>query len=495
MDIKVTTRLPSATENTCQVVFLFSDGRLSGAARKIDAESHGLIKSLLQSGDYTAAVGQVYLFHHIAASPAGRVLLVGLGNRKHVDARTWRNASLAAAKTLSTVNAVVAITDCLTSVKIDILSPAEMAEQWVCDLVSATHVFDLHPGIKDRSHPVLSRCLISIEKKSHEAVNQAARRGLATGNGIALARDLGNLAPNYCTPDYLSKRAIAMAESCEQLTTTIVEEAEMEELGMGAMLAVSQGSRQPAQLIVMNYQGKSRAGSPIALVGKGVTFDTGGISIKPSESMDEMKYDMCGAAGVFGAMQAITELKLELNVIGIVAAAENMPDGNAVRPGDVITSMSGQSIEILNTDAEGRLVLCDALTYVEQFKPSTVIDLATLTGACVIALGDVASAVMGNHQDTIDALVKAGEKSGDRCWPLPIWDDYQKQLDSNFADMANIGGRPAGAITAGCFLSRFAENYDWAHLDIAGTAWTKGATKGATGRPVSLLMQYLFNRL
>jgi leucyl aminopeptidase len=279
------------------------------------------------------------------------------------------------------------------------------------------------------------------------------------------------------------------------MTTTIIDEEKMESLGMGAFLAVSRGSQQPGKLIVMEHQGHRKAGKPIVLVGKGVTFDTGGISIKNSEGMDEMKYDMCGAASVFGAMHAIALLKLPLNIIGIVAAAENMPDGNACRPGDVVTSLSGQTIEILNTDAEGRLVLCDALTYAERFKPDTVIDMATLTGACVTALGHVASAVMGNDQNTIDALLTAGEQTGDRCWSLPLWDEYQPQLDSNFADMANIGGRPAGAITAACFLSRFARQFNWAHLDIAGTAWNSGKEKGATGRPVPLLMQFLFNQL
>ena len=495
MDIKVTTRLPSTAENACQIAFIFADGKLSGSARKIDAESQGLVQSLLASGDYSAKPGQIYRFHGIAGTAASRVLLVGLGDRKQANASVWRVASMAAARELSTTNANIALSDCLTTIKIDSVSPADMIEQFVSDLVCAAYVFNLHPGIKVSKAQSITQCVFSIDKKNSEAVNEGARRGLATGNGISVAKDLGNLAPNFCTPSYLSQTALTMADKFDQLTTTIVDEDEMAALGMGALLAVSQGSRQPAKLIVMNYQGHAKKSAPVILVGKGVTFDTGGISIKSSDGMDEMKYDMCGAASVFGAIQAVAELKLELNVIGIVAAAENMPDGNAVRPGDVITSMSGQSIEILNTDAEGRLVLCDALTYAKQFKPAAVIDMATLTGACVVALGNVASAVMGNHQDTIDSLIAAGAKSGDRCWQLPIWDEYQKQLDSNFADIANIGGRQAGAITAACFLARFAKDYHWAHLDIAGVAWHKGAEKGASGRPVPLLMQYLFNRI
>ena len=495
MEIKVTTRLPAAAENACHILFVFSDGKLTGSARKIDAESQGIIKSLLQSGDYSGKCGQVHVFHGLSGSPATRVLLVGLGSRANANAATWRDATLAAAKALHATSASVALTDCLATIKIADLSSAQMAEQFSCQLVNEAYVFDLHPGIKKVSSATLDNCVFSIDKKNKEAVTTGVRRGTATGHGMALTRDLGNLAPNFCTPEYLSTTAIELSDQYDKLTTTIVDESEMETLGMGALLAVSQGSAQPAKLIVMNYQGKKRAGSPVVLVGKGVTFDTGGISIKSSDGMDEMKYDMCGAASVFGAIRAVAELEMELNVIGIVAAAENMPDGNAVRPGDVITSMSGQSIEILNTDAEGRLVLCDALTYARQFKPATVVDMATLTGACVVALGNVASAVMGNDQDTIDSLVAAGQQSGDRCWPLPIWDDYQKQLDSNFADMANIGGRAAGAITAACFLARFAEDFHWAHLDIAGVAWNKGTAKGASGRPVPMLMQFLLNRL
>jgi len=278
------------------------------------------------------------------------------------------------------------------------------------------------------------------------------------------------------------------------MKVSVLDESRMEKLGMGAFLSVSRGSRQPARLIAMDYQGGKKNQKPIVLVGKGVTFDTGGISIKSSAGMDEMKYDMCGAATVFGVMKACQALKLNINVVGVVAAAENMPDGDASRPGDVVNTLSGQSVEILNTDAEGRLVLCDTLTWVEKYKPKAVVDMATLTGACVVALGHVCSAVLGNDEELIDELYAAGQASADTTWPLPLWDDYQKQLDSNFADMANIGGAPAGTITAACFLSRFTENYPWAHLDIAGIAWNKGAEKGATGRPVPLLMHWLMSQ-
>jgi leucyl aminopeptidase len=264
---------------------------------------------------------------------------------------------------------------------------------------------------------------------------------------------------------------------------------------MGSLLSVSAGSDQPAKLIVMHYKGDKKNAPPIALVGKGITFDTGGISLKPGAGMDEMKYDMCGAASVLGCFKAICELEPKINLIGVIAASENMPNGNATKPGDIVRSMSGLTIEVLNTDAEGRLVLCDALTYTERFKPKAVIDIATLTGACVIALGGHATGLFSNHQPLANELLSAGEQTGDRAWQMPLWDEYQKQLDSNFADIANIGGREAGSVTAACFLSRFTKNLQWAHLDIAGTAWRSGSAKGATGRPVSLLTQYLLNQI
>ncbi|MGQ7845026.1 leucyl aminopeptidase [Granulosicoccus sp. 3-233] len=495
MQINVANRLPRTTDNACQLLFLFADGRLKGAARKIDKESDGQLKALYANGDFKGEKAETLLLHAMPGTTASRILLVGLGERKTFSANVWRASSKAASKAVLATPATQLISDSLNTISDETLSAADLAEQLACDLINSAYVFDLHPRRDTPSSPALEECVLSVDRSQLEETATAVQRGTSTATGMHLTRDLGNLAPNICTPSYLAERAEALATEHASLTTTIVDEEAMEAMGMGAFLAVSRGSQQAGKLIVMEHQGQKRAGKPIVLVGKGVTFDTGGISIKPSESMDEMKYDMCGAASVFGVMHAVASLQLPLNVIGIVAAAENMPDGNAARPGDVVTSLSGQSIEILNTDAEGRLVLCDALTYAERFKPDTVIDMATLTGACIIALGHVASAVLGNHQETIDALVAAGERSGDRCWSLPLWDDYQTQLDSNFADMANIGGRPAGTITAACFLSRFATQFNWAHLDIAGIAWTSGKDKGASGRPVPLLMNYLFNRL
>jgi leucyl aminopeptidase len=329
--------------------------------------------------------------------------------------------------------------------------------------------------------------------RESKAAGAALERGVAIGEGVNFARDLGNLPPNICTPAYLAEQARALGRT-HKLKVTVLDRKDMEKLGMGSLLSVSDGSRQPPKLITVEYYGGPKKQKPVVLVGKGVTFDTGGISLKPAAEMDEMKYDMSGAGSVLGTLSAVAAMKLPLNVIGVIPATENMPGGNATRPGDIVTSMSGQTIEILNTDAEGRLILCDALTYSERFEPAAVIDIATLTGACVIALGHVASGLFANDDRLADEVVAAGQTSWDRVWHMPAWEDYQEQLKSNFADMANIGGRPGGSITAACFLARFARKFKWAHLDIAGTAWKSGRDKGSTGRPVPLLTQFLMTR-
>jgi leucyl aminopeptidase len=322
----------------------------------------------------------------------------------------------------------------------------------------------------------------------------AAKHAMAIVKGIKLSRDLANRPANICTPGHLAEQARILGKSHRSIKVTVLDEDDMTKLGMNTLLPVARGSVEPAKLITLEYKGAKKEVKPIVLVGKGVTFDTGGISIKPAAAMDEMKYDMCGAASVLGTLLAVAEIELPINVVGVIPTTENMPDGRATKPGDIIKSMSGQTVEILNTDAEGRLILCDALTYSERFHPQVVIDIATLTGACVIALGNHASGLLSNHNPLARDLLNAGESSGDRAWQLPLWEEYNKQLDSPFADMANIGGREAGTITAACFLSRFTEKFHWAHLDIAGTAWTSGKNKGATGRPVPLLTQYLLDK-
>jgi leucyl aminopeptidase len=333
-----------------------------------------------------------------------------------------------------------------------------------------------------------------LEGKPSVALKTVVAQTAAIAHGVDLAKELGDLPGNICTPTYLAARALALGKAHKSVKTTVLEEKDMKKLGMGSLLSVSRGSDQPAKLITLEYHGADKKQKPVLLVGKGITFDSGGISLKPGAEMDEMKYDMCGAASVLGTIQAIAEMGLKLNVVGIIPASENLPNGSATKPGDIVTSMSGQTIEILNTDAEGRLVLCDALTYGAKFKPDAVIDIATLTGACVIALGHVVSGLLSNRDELAKELIAAGEQAHDRAWQLPLFEDYQAQLDSNFADMQNIGGRAGGTITAACFLSRFTKEYNWAHLDIAGTAWKSGKEKGATGRPVPLLTQFLINR-
>jgi leucyl aminopeptidase len=359
---------------------------------------------------------------------------------------------------------------------------------------NSLYTFDQFKTNKAELRRPLRKLVFNVATRRELSIGEKAiAHGLAVSNGMKICRDVANMPPNICTPAYLASQARRLADSSQYITTKVIGEQQMAELGMNAYLAVARGSSNEAMMSVMEYKGHPDA-KPLVLVGKGLTFDSGGISIKPAEGMDEMKYDMGGAASVLGTMTALAELKPPINVIGVLAGAENMPDGKAYRPGDILTSMSGQTIEVLNTDAEGRLVLCDVLTYVERFEPESVIDIATLTGACVIALGSHASGLMSNHNPLAHELLNASELSGDKAWRLPLWDEYQEQIESPFADMVNTGGRPAGAITAGAFLSRFTKKYNWAHLDIAGTAWKSGKEKGSTGRPVPLLTQFLLNR-
>ena len=339
-----------------------------------------------------------------------------------------------------------------------------------------------------------TQSLVRVNYYSSHAISESQHKAEAMLYGMNLCKDLGNSPANICTPTYLATTAKKIATELG-VSAKIMSKEEIKQLGMNAFLAVAQGSTTDAQLIELSYQGAAVTNEkPIVLVGKGITFDSGGISLKPGAGMDEMKYDMCGAASVIGTFAAAVKLKLSINLVVIVPTCENMPAGNALKPGDIIKSMNGLSIEVLNTDAEGRLILCDALSYAERFQPAAVIDVATLTGACIIALGHVAQGVLGNNQNLIDQLMKAAQNINDKTWQLPLFEEYKEQLKSNFADLQNIGGRPAGTITAAAFLSYFTENYPWAHLDIAGTAWQSGSNKGATGRPVPLLLQYLIER-
>ncbi len=493
MQFSVKTAAAESLATPCLVVGMFDGGKLPAASQALDQACQGYLGKTAKSGGFEGRAGQSLMLFDVPKLAAERVLLVGLGAEKDFGVRGYRRGvnravralNEAGVKEAASLLSLVAVKDAdaywLTR------HAAEVTEE-VC------YRFDQYKGAsKDKHKPSLQKLTLLVARDGAKAGDEGLRAGTAVAAGVSLARTLGNLPPNVCTPAYLADEARRLAKGTK-LKLTVLEEAQMKKLGMGALLAVSRGSKLPPKFIIMEYHGGPKGQKPHVLVGKGITFDTGGISIKPSANMDEMKFDMCGAASVFGAMKAVTQLGLKLNVIGVIPTCENMPGGNASRPGDIVTSMSGQTIEILNTDAEGRLILCDALTYAERFKPESIVDMATLTGACVIALGNVVSGLFGNNDKLVQALKAAGEKADDRAWQLPLYEDYQDGLKSNFADFANVGGREGGAITAACFLARFTKNMHWAHLDIAGTAWKGGGEKGATGRPVPLLVQYLLEQ-
>jgi leucyl aminopeptidase len=472
---------------------VFADGSLSPAADAIDAASKGKFSTWIKRGDLNPKVGSSLLLYDIPGVATNRVMVVSLGERREFGEKAFRDALGGAAKALSSgVSRTAAVA--LADLDVPGRSPEWRVRNAARILADGAYRFDapraqLNGNKRTGAHTIT---LLISGKVTPELVT-AARFGRAIAEGMALTRDLGNLPGNICHPPYLADTAKRMGTELG-FDVEILEREDMARLGMGSALSVGRASEQPCKLIVMRYTGASSEGKPVVLIGKGVTFDTGGISLKPGEDLDMMKYDMCGAAAVMGIMKTIAGLKLPMNLIGIVCAVENMPGGNASRPGDVVRSMSGQTIEILNTDAEGRLVLCDAMTYAERFKPECVIDVATLTGACVIALGSQTSGLYANDDALAAELFECGTDTGDRAWRMPLWDEYQEQLKSNFADMTNLGGRPAGSVTAACFLSRFARGYRWAHLDIAGTASVGGDAKGATGRPVPLLSEFLIRR-
>lgn len=476
----------------CLIIPVYGDQKLSACAQAVDAEHNGAISRILDLGALTYKTGKTAWLSLPKGSQYERVLVVYLGAAPDkIDAKEVKTAAHMVAKTLVAQKKITQATwsqDALAPV-----SEQQFAE-CVAEAFTTSHYVYRQTRTQDVTEPALKKLTVHHLEQAPKAWKTGLEYGQAAGEGINYARELGNLPGNICTPTYLAEQALALAKShVGALKVQVLDEKQMKKLGMGALLSVSAGSDQPAQLITMEYSGGPKKSAPIVLVGKGITFDTGGVSLKPGAGMDEMKFDMCGAASVLGVMRALLRLAPKINVIGVIAAAENMPSGGATKPGDVVTSMSGQTIEILNTDAEGRLVLCDALTYVERFKPAAVVDIATLTGACVIALGNHASGLFSNHQPLADALLSAGNEAQDRAWQMPLWEDYQKGLQSNFADMANVGGREGGSITAACFLSRYTRAYHWAHLDVAGTAWQSGGAKGATGRPVGLLLQYLTN--
>lgn len=503
MEFSIKSGNPEKQRDDCVIVGVFESRKLSASAAAIDAASKGYITAILKRGDMEGKLGSSLILHKVPGTLCERVLLVGLGKEREFKEAEYRKAVSASIKALGQTGAAD-VASYLAELSVKKQDIAWNVAHFVQAAQDTAYRFEQVKAKKDKTKAdeakkdTAKKGLATVEihvpsrtdiKKAEAALKQA----LAISTGVSLAKDLGNLPPNVCTPTYLAEQALTMAKT-HGLTVEVLERADMEKLGMGSFLGVAQGSVQPPKFIVMQHKKGKKNQKPVVLVGKGITFDTGGISIKPGAEMDEMKYDMCGAASVLGTFKAIAEMGLAINAVGLIPTCENMPDGNAIRPGDVLTSMSGQTIEVLNTDAEGRLILCDALTYAERFEPAAVVDVATLTGACVIALGHHLSGLFSNQDALAKELLAAGETAQDRAWHMPMLDDYQGQLDSNFADMANIGGRAGGSITAACFLSRYTRKYDWAHLDIAGTAWKSGKDKGSTGRPVPLLTQFLIKR-
>lgn len=493
MEISIKSGSPEKQRGACVVVGIFEHRKPSLAAELIDKSANGYLSDILRRGDMDGKSGSSLILHNVPGIASERVLLVGLGKEREFHDKAFLDAIRCAVRTLSDIG-VGEATLYLTEVPVKKRDLAWNVEQAVLVAQETLYRFDQMKSKPEENKKSLRKLVLGVQRRGDLAQGEAAAaRGSAIAAGVKLAKDLGNLPGNVCTPSYLAEQAKAMAKEVG-LGVEVMEREEIEKLGMGSFLSVAKGSDEPPRFIVLTHKGGEKKQKPVVLVGKGITFDSGGISLKPGADMDEMKYDMCGAASVLGALRAAAELKLPLNVTGLIATCENMPSGRANKPGDVVTSMSGQTIEILNTDAEGRLILCDALTYAEKLDPACVVDIATLTGACVIALGHVATGLLANDDGLARELLHAGDAASDRCWQLPLWDDYQDLLKSNFADMANIGGRAGGTITAACFLSRFTEKYDWAHLDIAGTAWKSGKEKGGTGRPVPLLVHFLAKR-
>lgn len=498
MQFVTSTEALASSTTDCLIIGTFEGKKPGPELTELDQLSDGLLGKVLKSGDFSGETAQTLLLSAPAGLACQRLLLVGCGKKKELDARAWRKISEATAKALLATRATKALTN-LHSLPLEGQDTAWMASQLIEAIGQASYRFDkLKSKGKADKPPALKRLAFLVADQEQESqLKPALSQAEAINQGMKLCKDLANLPGNVCTPSYLADQAEALGEEFKTIKTSVLDEKAMEKLGMGALLSVSRGSREPAKLIVMEYNGLKKGaakGKPIVLVGKGLTFDAGGISLKPAAAMDEMKYDMCGGASVFGVMRAIAAMKLPLQVVGVVPSSENLPDGAANKPGDIVTTMSGQTVEILNTDAEGRLILCDALTYSQRFEPEEVIDIATLTGACIVALGNHAAGLLGNDQTLCDGLLAAAEASGDRAWQLPLWPEYDEQLKSPFADMANIGGREAGTITAASFLARYTREMRWAHLDIAGTAWKGGSEKGATGRPVPLLTRYLIQR-
>ena len=493
MEFKITNAPAHRQRGDCVVVAAHGARRLSPSCREIDEASGGALSRWLGASGFRGGAGKTLLLNDIEGCRAKRVLVVGCGKSATVAEADFRKAARAAMEAMGAAGVRRAATY-LDEVQVEGRTRYWATRQSVEIAADSAYRFDRCKSEPAAAKPELQRLSIAARRSENQSVARALEDGGAIAGGVSLAKDLGNLPGNICTPSFLAEEAKRLAARHEPVEATVLDKTELARLETGSLLSVARGSREPPCLIDLQYRGAPRSQAPTVLVGKGVTFDSGGISIKPSAAMDEMKFDMCGAASTFGAVEAAATLGLPINLIGLVPATENLPGGSATKPGDIVTSMSGQTIEVLNTDAEGRLILCDALTFASRYEPEAVVDIATLTGACVIALGAHASGLFSNDEPLSQSLLKAGDYAGDRAWPMPLWPEYAEALESNFADVANVGGREAGAVTAAAFLARFTKSFRWAHLDVAGTAWRSGKRKGATGRPVRLLVQYLLDR-
>ncbi|MCK5810488.1 MAG: leucyl aminopeptidase [Cocleimonas sp.] len=485
----LTSTNPSEVKSDCLVIPIFANKKLSHAATQLDAATDGMISKFLSISDFSGNNDQSHLLYADSNTQCSRILLIGCGEENKFDQKIACSVTKQASKEIAKTSAKHA-----TLFLLDTLAERIICEQSIrqslLTFADSVYRFDKYKSEKKKSPKIEHLCMAFTTEPPCDVATML-KQGVAIAKGMHLSRDLANQPGNICTPSYIAETAQSLGRQYDSVTIEVLEEHDMEALGMGSFLSVSKGSAQPGKMVILQYSGADASSRPIGLVGKGVTFDTGGISLKPGANMDEMKFDMCGAASVMGAFNACVEMQLPINVVAVLATAENMPSSQATKPGDIVTSMSGKTIEVLNTDAEGRLVLCDALTYIGRYDPAVVIDTATLTGACIVALGHHICAVLSNDDGLAKDLIEAGNDINDKTWQLPMDDDYSKQLKSAFADLGNIGSGGAGTITAACFLGKFTEAYQWAHIDIAGTAW-KG--KDATGRPVPLLSQYLINK-
>jgi len=498
MDFSVKTTDPEKQKSDCLIVSVSEPRRLSAAAQRINQASKGYLSQVLKRGDIEGKFGEFLLLQHVPGINAERVLLIGQGDST-ISGFQYRDLLSRIAAYLNNT-AIKEAVSYLNEIEVTDKDLTWKLQQTLLILKASQYRFDEYKSKKQKNPFRLKHVIFhAANKKELDLANKACEQGTAIANGIKLTKDLANIPPNVCSPSFLASKAkqFAKEHGKDKMSCAILEEKDMKALGMGLLLSVTQGSNTPAKLITMEYRGAKKTTKPIVLVGKGITFDTGGNSIKVPPNMIGMKYDMCGAATIFGVMEAAIELALPINLIGIIPSCENMPGPNSTRPEDIVTSMSGLTVEILNTDAEGRLILADALTYAERFAPAAVIDIATLTGACQLALGPYASGLMANDDKLAAKLLEAGQRAGDRAWQLPLWPEYHEALKSEFADVSNvpfsdIGGR---TIVAGSFLAKFAQKYPWAHLDVANTATSTGSKRGATGRPVALLMHYLLDTL